>query len=240
MMLSHLAMDRSVGVTELIRSVLPEWTVRLFELAALFGDELVVVGVLLLFVTADMYGAVRRGSDRLVSDRVAFVSAVVLGGLALTLVVKATLGFPRPPASLQAIPREGEGFPSGHTMAATVLWGALARWSVRSTRRRRLGVAAMLVGLVGFSRLALGVHYLVDVLASVGFGVGYLLLAERLTGREPKAAFAGAALLGSAAVLVSGGATDGWLAFVGCSGGAVGWWLTTRRSVRSAWKAVTQ
>ncbi|ELY45766.1 phosphatase PAP2 family protein [Natronorubrum tibetense] len=239
-MLSQSALDRSVGVTELLRDVLPEWIVPFFELAALFGDELVVVGVLLLFVAADVYRSVRRGSDRLVSDRVAFVSAVVLGGLALTLVVKTTLGFPRPPASLQAVPREGEGFPSGHTMAATVLWGALALWGVRFSRRRRVGLAAVLIGLVGFSRLALGVHYLVDVLASVGLGIGYLVLAAAVTGREPRPAFAGAAVLGGVAVLSTGGDADGWLAFVGCVGGAVGWWLTTLPSVRKIWRSVTQ
>ncbi|WP_440771384.1 phosphatase PAP2 family protein [Natronorubrum sp. DTA28] len=238
-MLSQLALDRSVGVTEYIRDVLPEWSVPLFELAALFGDELVVVGVLLVFVTADLYRSVRRGSDRLVSDRVAFVSAVVLGGLALTLVVKTTLGFPRPPESVQAVPREGDGFPSGHTMAATVLWGALALWGARFTRRQRFGLAAILVGLVGFSRLALGVHYLVDVLASVGLGIGYLVLVAVVTGREPRLAFAGAAVLGGVAVLSTGGDADGWLAFVGCVGGAVGWWLTTLPSVRAAWQSVT-
>ncbi|SDK66238.1 phosphatase PAP2 family protein [Natronorubrum texcoconense] len=238
-MLSQIALDRSVGVTEYIRDVLPEWSVQLFELAALLGDELVVVGVLLVFVTADVYRSVRRGSDRLVSDRVAFVSAVVLGGLALTLVVKTTLGFPRPPESLQAVPREGDGFPSGHTMAATVLWGALALWGARFTGRQRFGLAAVLVGLVGFSRLALGVHYLVDVLASVGLGIGYLVLAAAVTGREPRLAFAGAAVLGGVAVLSTGGDADGWLAFVGCVGGAVGWWLTTLPSVRAAWQSVT-
>ncbi|WP_440764722.1 phosphatase PAP2 family protein [Natronorubrum sp. DTA7] len=239
-MLSQHALDRSVGVTELLRDSLPEWIVPLFELAALFGDELVVVGVLLVFVTADVYRSVQRGADRFVSDRVAFISAVVLGGLALTLVVKSILEFPRPPASLQAVPREGNGFPSGHTMAATVLWGALARWGVRLTRRRRFGLAAILVGLVGFSRLALGVHYLVDVVASVGLGIGYLALAAAIPHHDPKTAFAGAAVLGGAAVLSTGGDADGWLAFVGCVGGAVGWWLTTLPSVRAAWQSVTQ
>ena len=239
-MLSQLPLDRSVGVTELLRDVLPEWSLPFFELAALFGDELVVVGVLLVFVAADVYRSVRRGSDRLVSDRVAFVSAVVLGGLALTLVVKTTLDFPRPPESLQAVPREGEGFPSGHTMAATVLWGALALWGRRFTRRQRAGLAAILIGVVGFSRLALGVHYLVDVLASVGLGIGYLALAAAILDRNPRTAFAGAALLGGVAVLSTGGDADGWLAFVGCVGGAVGWWITTLPSVRAAWQSVTQ
>lgn len=228
-------MNRDVGVTELIRAALPEWTVPVFEVAASLGDAFVAAGVLLAFVGADAYRCVRRGSARPVSDRAAFVLAVVLGGLALTLVLKAAFGLSRPPASLQAVPREGEGFPSGHTMAATILWTALALWGGRSATRRRLAVAAVAVGVVGLSRLALGVHYLVDVLASVGFGLAYLFLAAALTGRDPARAFAGAALLGALAVATTAGSADGWLAFVGCVGGAAGWWVLARSRVRRLW-----
>ncbi|WP_049924735.1 phosphatase PAP2 family protein [Halopiger djelfimassiliensis] len=230
-------MNRSLGITELIRAALPEWTVELFELTAMLGDEFVVGGVVLLVVGADAYCSVERGSDRLVSDRTAFIGAVVLGGLALTLVLKTTFGLSRPPASIQAIPRESGGFPSGHTMAATVLWTALALWGDRWSLRRRLLAASALIGLVGFSRLALGVHYLVDVVASVGFGVSYLLLAERVTDRDPSKAFTGATLLGVLAVLVTGGTTDGWLAFGGCLGGGAGWWAVTRSVVRDGWRS---
>ena len=96
-------MTRDLGVTELLRSVLPEWTVPAFELAAMLGDELVVVAVLLTLAGADAYRSFDRGSDRLLSDRAAFVVAVVLGGLALTLVLKTAFGSPRPPDSLQAV-----------------------------------------------------------------------------------------------------------------------------------------
>ncbi|APW98910.1 phosphatase PAP2 family protein [Halobiforma lacisalsi AJ5] len=228
-------MTRGVGVTELLRETLPEWSVPLFEFVALLGDELLVGAVLLLLACTDAYRSFRHGDDRLLSDRTAFVLAVVLGGLAFTLALKSAFGLPRPPASLRAIPKETPGFPSGHTMAATVCWTALALWSTRWTRRRRLALAAVPIGLVAVSRLALGVHYLVDVVASIGFGVGYLILAATLTGKDPTKAFAGAAILGVAALVVTGGTTDGWLAFVGCLGGAVGWWVITRPTVRELW-----
>ncbi|WP_306058689.1 phosphatase PAP2 family protein [Natronococcus wangiae] len=179
------------------------------------------------------YGSVRRGSDRLVSDRTGFIVAAVLGGLALTLVLQSAFGFSRPPSSVQAISREGGGFPSGHTMAATVFWGALALWGERFTVRKRAAAATLVIGLVGFSRLALGVHYLVDVVASVWFGIGYLALAAHLTGYRPTRAFAVAASFGILAVLITGGTTDGWLASIGCLGGAAGWWAVTRPSL---WK----
>ncbi len=94
-------------------------------------------------------------------------------------------------------------------MAATILWGALAAWIDRGTPRVRLLAAAIVVSLVGVSRLALGVHYLVDVLASVGVGAGYLLVATRIADGEPTRAFAGATVLGGGA-LITAGSTDGW------------------------------
>ncbi|RQG91507.1 phosphatase PAP2 family protein [Natrarchaeobius halalkaliphilus] len=233
-------MNRDVGVTELIRTVLPEWAGPIFEITALLGDELVVVGVLGILVVVDVYRSADSGSDHLLSRETATLVAIVLGGLALTLVLKTTIDSPRPPASLQAVPREGTGFPSGHTMAATVLWVSLAYWSDRFSARGRLLIASIVIAVVGFSRLALGVHYLVDVVASVGFGVGYLLLAAKATGLEPMRAFATAGVLGVMALLVTAGSADGWLAFVGCIGGAGGWWLVNRPAVQRMWIATTR
>ncbi|ELY95762.1 PA-phosphatase-like phosphoesterase [Natrialba hulunbeirensis JCM 10989] len=234
-------MSRNLGVTELVRNTLPEWTVPIFEVTALFGDEFLVVGVLGLFAIAGAYQAASTSdTHRLVPDRTAFVLAVVLGGLALTLVLKTAFGSPRPPESLQAVPRESDGFPSGHTMAATVLWGALATWSLWSTARRRTIVAASIIGLVAFSRLALGVHFLVDVLASVAFGLGYLYLAARLTNEQPAPMFAGAVGLGTIALLITSGETDGWLAFAGCVGGAAAWWVSMQPRVQDVWTSITQ
>lgn len=49
--------------------------------------------------------------------------------------------------------------PSGHVNTATVLWGLLyARGKIP------LWLAAVVVALVGLSRLYLGAHYLADVL----------------------------------------------------------------------------
>ncbi len=231
-------MNRDIGVTELLRTVLPEWTVPIFELVAVLGNELVVVGILLSLAVRDLSRSIRRGSEQPVSDETAFVLAIVLGGLAFTLVLKTAFGLSRPPSSIQATSHEGNGFPSGHTMAATILWVTLAIWSERFTARRRFAAASLVVGIVGLSRLALGAHYLADVLASIAFGVGYVLLAAALTEQKPAKAFGGAALIGSLAVLVSSGSTDGWLAFIGCVGGALGWWISTQPLLRELWTSI--
>lgn len=60
----------------------------------------------------------------------------------------------------------GNGFPSGHTQGAVVLWGFLA--AVHG-RRWLWGLAAVLVVAIPLSRLYLGVHFPVDLLG------GYLM-----------------------------------------------------------------
>ncbi|MFA6149626.1 MAG: phosphatase PAP2 family protein [bacterium] len=78
-------------------------------------------------------------------------------------------------------------FPSGHAMAATLLYGFLAAFGVRKARAWRWRVlavlaAGMLVVLIGFSRLYLGVHYLSDVLAGMAAGSAWLALCLTVVG----------------------------------------------------------
>lgn len=72
-------------------------------------------------------------------------------------------------------------FPSGHAMAATLLYGFLAAFVVRPVQAWRWRVlavlaAGLLIVLIGFSRLYLGVHYLSDVLAGMAAGAAWLAL----------------------------------------------------------------
>ncbi|MBI3786095.1 MAG: phosphatase PAP2 family protein [Deltaproteobacteria bacterium] len=69
------------------------------------------------------------------------------------------------------------GFPSGHTQNAVVFWGYLAWWIGRSWAW--IGAAAM-VGLIGFSRLYLGVHFPLDVLGGLALGSAHFALAPLL------------------------------------------------------------
>jgi membrane-associated phospholipid phosphatase len=63
------------------------------------------------------------------------------------------------------------GVPSGHSQSAVVVWGSLAA----SIGKRWLGLlAGVLIILIGLSRMYLGVHFPLDVLA--GWLIGLLLL----------------------------------------------------------------
>ena len=78
-------------------------------------------------------------------------------------------------------------FPSGHTMAATTLYGFLAVWvlvNVQSWRLRvsAIGGAAILIVLVAISRIYLGAHFLTDVAAAIAAGVAWLALSVTALG----------------------------------------------------------
>src|SRR5438034_3326552 len=75
----------------------------------------------------------------------------------------------------------GYSFASGHTIGATLLYGQLLLFLLPLLKGRHVRIvcvfgAVSLVLLVGFSRVALGAHFLTDVLAAIIFGILWLML----------------------------------------------------------------
>ena len=183
---------RGFGEVELVQSLLPEWTLALLLAITRLGDLPVLVA---LACVVYWYDREHRG---------AYVLAVVLGGVALLAGLKAIFALPRPPTELHYIVTGTTGFPSGHALGATVVYGALALTLDRvGTTRQRFAAAAVLVAAISFSRIGLGVHYAADVLVGIAVGVAYLLVVRRLADGNPMRAFAGAAAIGVLAFLAS-------------------------------------
>jgi undecaprenyl-diphosphatase len=93
---------------------------------------------------------------------------------------------PRPQLG-QLVPGTGPSFPSGHVMAAVAVWGLLPPVvAVVSGRRAAwwmsVGISGTIVGLVAFSRVYLGVHWMSDVVGALALGSIYLLGVEGLLG----------------------------------------------------------
>jgi len=105
----------------------------------------------------------------------------VFGGILLNKLLKYIFHRPRPHFDDPILALTSYSFPSGHTMAATVLYGVLAALLVTRVKRRSLRLvivlsAGLLIGLVGFSRMYLGAHYLSDVLGAIAEGLAWLSL----------------------------------------------------------------
>ena len=105
----------------------------------------------------------------------------VPGGMLINVLAKYSVHRPRPFFDDPLLTLTSYGFPSGHAMASTVLYGLLAVFAMQTSanwRRRVMAVsiAVSLIALVCFSRIYLGVHYLTDVLAGVAEGVAWLAL----------------------------------------------------------------
>ena len=96
------------------------------------------------------------------------------GGYIITVLIKNLVLRLRPEDAL--ILETGYSFPSGHAIAATIFFVLFCYFyiiNIRSLilRESLIVLSVLLVALTAFSRVYLGVHWLSDVLAGIGFGL---------------------------------------------------------------------
>lgn len=151
----------------------PGWFEEMMrDLTALGGN------VVLSLVTLAVVGYLLLANYR----RLAVVVLVAsLGGLGVNTVMKNSFERERPSLVPHGSHVYTASFPSGHSMVAASTYLTLAVLLARAERRRRikaywLSVALLLTGLVGVSRVYLGVHWPTDVLAGWTAGAGWAML----------------------------------------------------------------
>ncbi|MBK1643572.1 phosphoesterase PA-phosphatase [Thiocapsa imhoffii] len=154
-------------------AVAPDW---LWQWLTVLGDERVAFALALLFawryprlLWALLIGAV--------------IAALISRGL------KIWVDSARPPAVLAAdsfnligASRSRTSFPSGHTTTAAVFFGALL--SIAGTWKTRL-ILVLLAIVVGISRVAVGVHWPIDVAAGLAIGAVAAWVGLRLAAHWP-------------------------------------------------------
>ena len=138
------------------------------------------IGVVLFFVV--LFFVWKRWWPSLVTLIVA-----VPCGMLLNEWVKVLVHRHRPFVDGPFVDWSGYSFASGHTIGATLLYGQLLLFVLPALKTRHwrllcISSATSLVLLVGFSRIALGAHFLTDVLAGIFFGIIWLMLCT-LAGR---------------------------------------------------------
>lgn len=152
-------------------ALLPDW---LWQWLTILGDERVVFALALLFA---------RRHPRMFWALVwaALIATAYSRGL------KPLFDLPRPPAVLPADSfaligpaRRHDSFPSGHSVAAGVFFGLLI-WYVGSRRWRTLFAGLALAA--GLSRVAVGVHWPLDVAAGLAGGLLAVPLGVWVSGR---------------------------------------------------------
>ncbi|HUE17519.1 MAG TPA: phosphatase PAP2 family protein [Planctomycetaceae bacterium] len=154
------------------------------DITALGGYAILIllVGIIAGFLQLDgKKGAVR------------FLAGAVLSGYLVGMGLKSLFTRPRPSIVPHLSPVFTTSFPSGHSMMSAIVYltlGALlSRLEVNHPRLRLyfIVVPLLLTGLVGVSRVYLGVHYPTDVLAGWTAGLVWAtlcsLVAQRLQRR---------------------------------------------------------
>jgi undecaprenyl-diphosphatase len=105
----------------------------------------------------------------------------IAGAQVLNALLKISVQRARPSFADPLVTAIGFSFPSGHAMGAMVFYGLMAYFLMRDAQRdsERLLIFLIFlltVGLIGFSRIYLGVHYPSDVLAGYLAGLGWLTI----------------------------------------------------------------
>lgn len=134
------------------------------------------VGALALTLLFTVFLAQKKAWDWVLRVALAVPLGMLLNVLLKNIFQRARPSFEHPLLTLTTY-----SFPSGHTAAATLLYGVVAAYLVCTCRgwQRVLMVclAVVMVALVGLSRIYLGAHYLSDVVAAIASSTGWLAIA---------------------------------------------------------------
>lgn len=162
----------------------PPWLEEVMRDVTALGSMSVLV-LVTLSVVGYLLLAGRRRTGLLI------LGAVATGG-ALAFWLKTGFSRPRPDLVPHATEVLTHSFPSAHSMISAVTYltlGTLLAWQHKYLRVKlyAFGTALLLTGVIGVSRVYLGVHWPTDVLAgwSAGFAwaLAWWLLARRLEAR---------------------------------------------------------
>lgn len=230
---------RGIEIFESLRGLEQDFVIVLFALLTQLGD------IWFLFLLGGVHYVAGDKLSQWGIDRRhgLFVLGLLLTYVTLAGVLKQSFMLQRPPGAgtppeipwipsvLQGVFADistgvGYGFPSGHALGSTLVWGGFALVVGKSKLSRAwLALAGVVIVIVSLSRVILGVHYFIDV--GVGALIGLIVLgilykvADR--GSDP-----GRVLVVAAGIGVLGLINGFTFKSVMAGGSAVGAWLSWR------------
>jgi len=152
-----LSASIAIAITALVAAVTD--STKLWIAVTMLGSEAAYVLISIL-----IYVALKRELGARCMTSVLVTAAAVL-------LLKELIGLPRPPQELWRVAAHGPGFPSGHAATTTAFWSTLAL-----QRSSVLPLALSIVLTVSLSRIALGVHYIHDVVGGIVLGFAISML----------------------------------------------------------------
>lgn len=133
------------------------------------------VGALALALLFTVFLAQKRAWDWVLRVALAVPLGMLLNVLLKNIFQRVRPSFEQPLLTLSTY-----SFPSGHTAAATLLYGVVGAYLVCTCKGWRRGLVVCLavgmVALVGLSRIYLGAHYLSDVAAAIASSTCWLAI----------------------------------------------------------------
>jgi membrane protein DedA with SNARE-associated domain/membrane-associated phospholipid phosphatase len=150
----------------------------LFSIVSCLGKPIVII--MLGGLTVSFLALVRqyRAAIHLAGALLVATSAVTI--------LKHILHHARPTGMM--VMNLSSSFPSGHTTLSTVCFGLIAFWTARYFPRSRLSIYnlfALLILAIGFSRILLGEHWFLDVVAGLFLGQSISLITVISYQRHP-------------------------------------------------------
>ncbi len=150
------------GLTDVLRDVLPGLGDFFFLVTQLGGTLFYVVALLIAYWAYNKRGAI-------------LLSYLLIVSILSEYFLKVIIANDRPPASNWHPSADPPNYstPSGHSQNSATLYGWL---TTRIKTWWMALISVILVGLIGISRIYLGVHYLGDVLFGWGLGIVIVVL----------------------------------------------------------------
>lgn len=169
-------MEYQIKILQGLQAIRSDYLTLLFTVITMMAEE-----IFLTLLIATIYWCV----DKKKGLRLGFI---VLLNSAVNGIVKEIVKMPRPyvkgvVSGLRVETAGGYSFPSGHTQAATSFWGG----SMLILKHKKVTIlGSMMILLTALSRMYLGVHWPMDVLGGIFFGLIFTYFACEMVGPDGK------------------------------------------------------